>query len=313
MKNKVRYRGRMAQTGIYFWKLLRMCVYQNDWKVLPMAALIAGIVTFVIGENLFKSQEGTLLGSFALVCVCIWNGYFNSIQSVCRERPIIKREHRSGMHVSSYISAHMLYQAILCLLQTLIMISILRVADVTFPEEGLITGSFLIDFGLTMFLTTYAADMMALAVSSLVKNTTTAMTVMPFLLIFQLVFSGGVFSLRGIGAKLTNFTIAKWGLNGLCTLGNYNSLPMVSLWNSLWKFRSIEFEGTRPVEMVTDFILENDMKDELLLEAGQYNMNAAYNFTAGNLLSCWGVLLLVIVIFAVLSVVLLEFIDRDKR
>lgn len=313
MKNKVRYRGRMAQTGIYFRKLLRMCVYQNDWKVLPMAALIAGIVTFVIGENLFKSQEGTLLGSFALVCVCIWNGYFNSIQSVCRERPIIKREHRSGMHVSSYISAHMLYQAILCLLQTLIMISILRVADVTFPEEGLITGSFLIDFGLTMFLTTYAADMMALAVSSLVKNTTTAMTVMPFLLIFQLVFSGGVFSLRGIGAKLTNFTIAKWGLNGLCTLGNYNSLPMVSLWNSLWKFRSIEFEGTRSVEMVTDFILENDMKDELLLEAGQYNMNAAYNFTAGNLLSCWGVLLLVIVIFAVLSVVLLEFIDRDKR
>ena len=47
-------------------------------------------------------MEGNLKGAFALTCVAIWNGCFNSIQSVCRERPIIKREHRSGMHISSY-------------------------------------------------------------------------------------------------------------------------------------------------------------------------------------------------------------------
>ena len=313
MKDKVRYRGRAAQTVIYFRKLLRMCVYQNDWKVLPMAALIAGIVTYAVGGNLFKTQEGTLMGCFALVCVCIWNGYFNSIQAVCRERPIIKREHRSGMHISSYVVSHMLYQAILCLLQTLIMIWILRLARVAFPAEGLISGKFVIDFGISMFLATYAADMMALAVSSLVRSTTTAMTVMPFLLIFQLVFSGGLFTLHGFASKLTNLTIAKWGLTNLCTLSNYNDQPMVSLWNSLWKFRSMEVDGTRPVEMITDYIVENNMKDQLLKEAGAYNMNAAYEFTAENILSCWGVLLLFIILFAVLSVVLLEFIDRDKR
>ncbi len=313
MKNKQHYRGRFAQVGIYFRKLLRMCVYQSDWKVLPMAALIAGVVTFAIGENLFKTQEGTLLGSFALVCVCIWNGYFNSIQVVCRERPIIKREHRAGMHVSSYIVAHMLYQAILCVLQTVIMIMILRAANVTFPKEGLVTGVFLIDFGISLFLATYAADMMALAISSLVHNTTTAMTIMPFLLIFQLVFSGGLFALKGIAMKLTNLTIAKWGLQNLCTLGNYNDKPMVTLWSTLLKFRAIDVEGTKPVEMITDYIVENNLKDELLKEAGSYNINAAYEYTANNILTCWGVMVLVIVIFAVLSVVLLEFIDRDKR
>lgn len=31
---------------------------------------------------------------------------------------MIKREHRSGMHISSYIVSHMLYQAFLCLAQT---------------------------------------------------------------------------------------------------------------------------------------------------------------------------------------------------
>ena len=98
---KVRHNGRLAQTGIYLAKFLRMFVYQNDWKVLPMGAIIAAIVTFVVGANIFKTQEGTKLGVFALVCVCIWNGFFNSIQVVCREREIIKHEHRSGLHMST--------------------------------------------------------------------------------------------------------------------------------------------------------------------------------------------------------------------
>ena len=45
----VRHRGRIAQIGIYFGKFIRMFVYQSDWKVLPMAALIAGLVGFALG------------------------------------------------------------------------------------------------------------------------------------------------------------------------------------------------------------------------------------------------------------------------
>ena len=74
----VRYRGRAEQIGIYFGKFLRMFFYQNDWKVLPMAALIAGLVGMVIRTRLFKTMEGTLMGAFAMVMVCIWNGCFNT-------------------------------------------------------------------------------------------------------------------------------------------------------------------------------------------------------------------------------------------
>ena len=120
MEKKEHYSGRIRQTWIYLGKLLRMFIFQNDWKLLPMAAIIAALVTFAVGQNIFKTQEGTLSGCFSLVCVCIWNGFFNSIQSVCRERPIIKREHRSGMHITSYIAAHMIYQLLLCAIQTAI-------------------------------------------------------------------------------------------------------------------------------------------------------------------------------------------------
>lgn len=313
MNETLRYRGRIAQTWIYLKKLTRMFVYQNDWKMLPMAALIAGLVTFAVGGSLFHTQEGTLSGCFALVCVCIWNGFFNSIQSVCRERAVIKREHRSGMHITAYIAAHMIYQLILCVLETIILLFICRTAGIAFPAEGVVTPFFLLDFGISMFLITYAADMMSLAISSLVRSTTTAMTVMPFMLIFQLIFSGGLVLLEGPAAKLKSITAAKWGLQNLCALSGYNERPMVTLWNTIWKFRSMEVEGHQPIKAITDYVLANNMRDLLLQESGKYNMNPDYVQEAGNILRCWGALALIILVFAVVSVILLEFIDRDKR
>lgn len=310
---KVRHRGRLSQVLICLGKLFRMFIFQNDWKVLPMASIIAGLVSFVVGANLFKTQEGTLMGTFALACICIWNGFFNSIQVICRERPIVKREHRAGLHISSYITAHMIYQAFLCLCQTVITITVCFMTKVTFPTESLITPWPIIDIGITVFLTTYSADIMALMVSAIVHSTTTAMTIMPFMLIFQLVFSGGFFQLSGFSVKITNFTISKWGLTALCSQGNYNAKPMVALWNAVAKLQNLEILGKRPIWEFMRFADENGIKDEILAWSGKQNQNPVYAFDAGNVLKCWGYLLLFTLAYALVAVIFLEFIDKDKR
>ena len=313
MNRTDRHRGRLAQTFIYLGKLLRIFLYQNDWKVLPMGAVIAGVVTFVVGANLFVTQEGTLMGSFALVCVCMWNGFFNSIQSVCRERDIIKREHRAGLHVSAYIGAQMLYQLLLCAAQTVVTVVICRVSGVHFPQQGILTGSGMIDLGIALFLITYASDLMALMVSCIVRTTTTAMTVMPFVLIFQLVFSGGFFHLEGFAEKLTNLTVSKWGLNSICAIGRYNEQPMVTLWNTIFKFKDVEFEGTKPIlEMIIHIQEENKVQD-FIQWSGQYNTNEAYAATAENVLGCWGAIALMMLVFLLGAIIALKFIDRDRR
>ena len=46
------HRGRLAQIPIYLGKNFRMFIYQTDWKVLPMSALIAALIAFVVGENM---------------------------------------------------------------------------------------------------------------------------------------------------------------------------------------------------------------------------------------------------------------------
>ena len=243
---KIRHRGRLAQIPIYLGKLFRSFIYQNDWKVLPMTAFIAALVSMVMRKDFFLTLEGSLKGAFALTCVAIWNGCFNSIQSVCRERGIVKREHRSGMHISSYVCAHMIYQALLCLAQTVLTLYVSNLCGVQFKEStlvgdqmvqtwrpGMFTPWVIVDLGITLFFASYASDMVSLFVSSITHTTTAAMTVMPFLLIFQVIFSGGLIPLPAWSRPLSNFTISNYTIRCVAAHSHYNEVPSVSVWNTL--------------------------------------------------------------------------------
>jgi len=240
---RLHHRGRAFQVPIYFGKLLRSFIYMNDWKLLPMAAVIAALISMVVRNGFFVNVEGTIKGCFALTCVAVWNGCFNSIQVICRERPVIKREHRSGMHIFSYITSHMLYQALLCLAQSAITLWVCKLVGVKFIETGVVTGSGVIDIGITVFLVTYSADMMSLLISAVAHNTTSAMTVMPFILIFQLVFSGGIFTLPAWTDSISQFTISHYGMQCFSAQSDQNKLPMVTAWNTIEKMNSYEVKG----------------------------------------------------------------------
>ncbi|MDO5444161.1 MAG: ABC transporter permease [Eubacteriales bacterium] len=254
---KLRHRGRASQISIYFGKLIRMFVFQNDWKVLPLSAVIAGMVAMVVRNDFFLTREGTLKGALALSCVAMWNGCFNSIQVICRERAIVKREHRSGMHVSAYTFAHMLYQALLCLMQTFVTIYVCKVFGVEYPKAGIVISSFKIELGITIFLITFASDMMSLFISSFVHSTTAAMTVMPFVLIFQLVFSGGVFPVPEKLSFLSDITVSNYGMKCISAEAGYNELPMVTGWNTLNRMRDTDLEGTLTVDQIMT-VFRND-------------------------------------------------------
>ena len=274
-QHKLHYRGRGGQVLIYLGKLLRGFIYQNDWKVMPMAALIAGLVAMVVRKDYFLTMEGTFKGAFALTCVAIWNGCFNSIQVVCRERDIVKREHRSGLHISAYIFSHMVYQALLCLLQTGITLYVCKVSGINFPEKGLFTPWLIVDLGITVFLITYASDMLSLWISCITRSTTTAMTVMPFILIFQLVFSGGIFSLPAWTNYLSALSISNYGFKCITAQSDYNNQPLVTAWNSIMKVENQEIKTTITLGEIVDFLQREDLPPVHDLRATEFVLPSA--------------------------------------
>ena len=75
-----------------------------------------------------------------------------------------------------------------------------------------------------LLFTILASMSMGLVVSGMVKSGDKAMTVAPFLLIIQLLFSGILFKLEGIGSKIAYVTVSKWSVEGLGSLADLNSL-----------------------------------------------------------------------------------------
>ena len=309
-------RTRMEQIPVYLGKQFRLFFTQKNWKVLPLAAIIAYLVVYVLGSAMFRNMEYTKYGSLALVCVCIWNGMFNAIQVVCKERSIIKREHRAGLHISSYLASHMIYQAIICLLQVVITLVIFNLFGMYFPNKGLITGFFALDAAISMFLATYAADMLGLMVSCIVRSTTTAMTVMPFLLIVQLVFAGSIFPLNRPTAKvLANFTISNWGINAINIAADYNSQKSSAIYAAIDQLKDDPDEAAKDdfLSKFKDVLEIDEVKDRVETYTAEKMQVKEFEYTRKNLLKCWGILAAFSAIYAIIGLLCLEMVDKDKR
>ena len=210
--------GRSEQIRIYVGKCFRIFVNERQWKNLVSTLIIMLLISVVTSEDTFLDYRQTKNSCFAIICACIWVGLFNSIQSICRERGIIKREHRTGLYISSYVLAHVIFEALLCAAEAMIVLSVVLVKNAShLPESGLIFPM-VVDLCVTIYLTVFVSDMLAILVSCIVKDTNSAMTVMPFVLIIQLIMAGVVFELEGIADVVSNLTVSKWGMSGLMSI-----------------------------------------------------------------------------------------------
>ena len=267
---------RVDQIKVYVEKSFRIFKNDKGYTVFISTAIIALIISGVVGSDMFVGFRETQSGAFALVCAGIWIGIFNSIQSICSERAIIKREYRTGLHISSYVVARMIHDVIISFIEAVIVTVIFFIIRGG-PESGIFMLPFF-EILMTMFLVIYSADVLGLAVSAIVKNETIAMTVMPFVLILQLVMSGVIFELEGIFDTFSNLTISKWGVNAICSIADATELELG------W----IHAEE-RPILWTN------------------------YEHATQNLLNSWLMLCIFIALYAVICIVALRFVDQDKR
>lgn len=266
---------RLKQIKIYFIKFMRLFVKTGGWKAFIFDGIISLLIVMVVGDKMFVYGLDTSSGCFAIISACIWIGIFNSIQVICRERDIIKREYRSGMHISSYILARAFYEFIICFVQAVIML-VVCFMFFEFPQDGLVSGNILLDVFITFFIVLLSADYLGIAVSSIVKSTTTAMTVMPFLLIVQLVLSGVLFEIKGNLALIAKVTLSKWGMEALGSISDMDSLP----------YNEIGWE-----------ILPRDV----------------YAFESGHVITAWGIIIGFALLYLIVGIISLKFVDKDKR
>lgn len=244
--------------GGNFKRLFRFFAFRHDWVNLPIAVLITTIVASIAKADFFTTMDGTIKGSLALTCIAVWNGCFNSIKTVCRERKMVRRLKDGGMYLSSYIVSVMVYQALMCIAQTVLTMYTCTLIGIRFPNEGLVINNLAVEIAVTMFLISFASDLLCLCVSALVREVSTAMTVMPFILVIQLVFSGSIINIQAWSHSISRFTISNYGVKCIASQADYNNRPMVLGWNLLESIKDNEVGTSFTVGELTDMLDSND-------------------------------------------------------
>ena len=276
------------QTHVYFKKITRISIREKAWIYLLFAFIIAMIVNLVTASNMFDNLDDTKSGFFTLASACIWIGVFNSIQSICKEHNIIRSEYRQGAKLSSYVCAHILWQAVLCFVQCLIIFIICCLFGF-FGEDfdNPVMLSVLLEYFITIYLLIFGAAVLGLMVSAFSGTPTTAMKIMPFVLIIQLILSGVLFKLEGVADSAAIITFSKCGMAAFGCIGDINTLePKIA---------------DELAEKIPNF-------DRSIVEAKE----DIFNHEAINLLSYWGWCLLLTAIFAIIAIISLKIKNRDS-
>ena len=214
------YASRVQQIGIYYGKRNREYINSKGVvKTVLYTFFVSLFLLLICGSELFKSESGGADGTsyryLMLICICIFYGLFNSIETVCNEREIIKHEHRCGMYISSYILGNVFFDFNICLIHATVTwaVVIVRFFGNLIGEDWFFIK--IIGYWVTMLLVTFASDALGLMVSSVVKNAYMAMKVMPFVLILQVGFAGIFMPLPDLVSWISSLTFSKWGVTAI--------------------------------------------------------------------------------------------------
>jgi ABC-type multidrug transport system ATPase subunit/pSer/pThr/pTyr-binding forkhead associated (FHA) protein len=216
--------GRLKQVAVLSRRHMHIMINDRVRLILLLvqAPVLALLIALVANDKQFTQYEMTKSLLFAMACSAFWIGILNSIQEICKERIILKREYMTGLRLDSYLFSKTLVMGLICLIQAFLLTTVFVVA-IGKPDEGVLFGAYP-ELLLTTFLTALAASSMGLFVSSLFKNADRAMTAAPLLLMPQLLFSGMIFVLDGPSKMISWLAVCRFSMEAYGTTANLNSL-----------------------------------------------------------------------------------------
>ncbi len=189
------------------------------------APIVAVLLTIVSTDDLYSSYDDTKAILFSLGCASIWLGLMNSVQEICKEKVILQKEHMSDLKLSTYLLSKFIVQGLLAFIQATVMVFIFQEIVGSSPHSILIDSYW--DVQIICFLSILSSAALGLCISAIVKNSNIAMSIIPLILVPQLLFSGMLFKLEGFADFISNFILCRWSVEGLGTSANLNDLTHI--------------------------------------------------------------------------------------
>ena len=178
--------------------------------------IIVAFLTFLVFPYLVKEDDnGISLGNMGVLFITaltiIWFGISNSAKEIVSEKVIFKREHLFNIGIIPYLLSKAAVLFLLTFCQTLLFFMLVKIG---FPE--------LAHFELHILFTGilgFSAVCFGLALSAWSKTTEAVMTMLPVVLIPQIVLEGIIHPLENKTTEwLSYLSLGRWGTEGIARI-----------------------------------------------------------------------------------------------
>ena len=294
--------------------------------LLLQAPVLGALICLVAGSDCFVICENTKSCLFALSCAAFWVGILDSIQEVCKERTILRREYAGGMKLSSYLLSKVLVLGVLCVIQSA-MLTLVFCALSGLPDTEPLVFNSGFELFVTMTLLTLSAMCLGLWVSALFSNPDRAIAMAPILIMPQVLFSGLIFELKGAAKAISVFVNCRWAMEAFGATADVNELDLaiygeevtvpagtqhidsaeIDVPDSTTTYMGQEIEVPGETRTIEDF--DVDVPETTKVIDGDmyaHDPDDAYTHLLPHLMFDWGVLLVFCIVCTALSAVTLK-------
>lgn len=154
-------------------------------------------------------QKILLIMAFAAVMF----GCINGAREIVKESAVYKRERAVNLGILPYLFSKIVVLGVLCLLQSAVLVFIVNLRA---PFHHSVFLPPVTEIYITMALTALAGLMVGLMLSALAPNNDRAMSIVPVILIPQIIFSGAIFALSNPFLQFLGwFFAAHWAMAGM--------------------------------------------------------------------------------------------------
>jgi ABC-type multidrug transport system ATPase subunit/pSer/pThr/pTyr-binding forkhead associated (FHA) protein/ABC-type multidrug transport system permease subunit len=209
--------------------------------LLLQAPIIALLLGMTYGRNVFTvmlqinaigqptglswrpNQASTL--TTLIVIVALWFGVSNSAREIVKEASIFRRERMVNLRLGPYLASKFVVLMALCLVQNFVMLGMLGLLSpyrlqypVNFPPRLEPIGGSWVKTFVTLLIVSLAGVALGLLLSAFVANPDRAASIVPIILIPQIIFSGTLIKVAELpvaGKALSWFVAGNWGVQAV--------------------------------------------------------------------------------------------------
>jgi len=202
---------------------------RRNLGILLLQAPIIGVFLWLVATaKAFSGEPDPKLAGdaqsmiFIMSCVAVWFGVINAAREIVKEADIYRRERMANLGILPYVLSKVVVLTVLCLVQALVLLAIVT-SRTGMPKAGILLPPALELFA-SLFLTAEAAMATGLLLSAISPNEDRAVSLVPLVLIPQIIFAGLVFELKEAAQSASWLTLSRWAIEAMGAVVNLKAL-----------------------------------------------------------------------------------------